>query len=129
MTQTRTAHTCVVNGTTPTNTDTDPFGMNDNKQNTPTESIVTTSTPHTADVAVQGSGVTMTSADTSLAIELFESALVAAGVDAADVGAAYEGPPLFVNSDVFVNTARLHTHALLECSWYDSHQLLVVRAA
>jgi hypothetical protein len=34
----------------------------------------------------------------------------------------YEGPPLFVNSDEFVNTARLHTHALLACSWYDSHQ-------
>jgi hypothetical protein len=31
-------------------------------------------------------------------------------------------PPLFVNSDAFVNIARLHTHVPLECSWYDSHQ-------
>jgi hypothetical protein len=31
------------------------------------------------------------------------------------------GPPLFVNSDTFVNTARLHTHVPLECSWYDSY--------
>jgi hypothetical protein len=34
----------------------------------------------------------------------------------------YVGPPLFVNSDAFVNTARLHTHVPLECSWYDSYQ-------
>jgi hypothetical protein len=34
----------------------------------------------------------------------------------------YEGPPLFVNSDACVNTARLHTHVPLECSWYDSYQ-------
>jgi hypothetical protein len=33
-----------------------------------------------------------------------------------------DGPPLFVNSDAFVNTACLHTHVPLECSWYDSHQ-------
>ena len=31
-------------------------------------------------------------------------------------------PPLFVNSDAFVNTARMHAHVLLECAWYDSHQ-------
>jgi hypothetical protein len=35
---------------------------------------------------------------------------------------AYEGPPLFVNGDVLVNIARLHTHPPLECSWYDSYQ-------
>ena len=34
----------------------------------------------------------------------------------------YGGPPLFVNSDAFVNTAHLHTRVPLECSWYDSHQ-------
>jgi hypothetical protein len=34
----------------------------------------------------------------------------------------YVGPPLFVNSDVFVNIGRLHTHMPLECSWYDSCQ-------
>jgi hypothetical protein len=34
----------------------------------------------------------------------------------------YEGPTLFVNSDAFVNTARLHTDVPLECSWYDSYQ-------
>jgi len=35
----------------------------------------------------------------------------------------YVGPPLFVlNSNAFVNTARLHTHVPLECSWYDSYQ-------
>jgi len=33
----------------------------------------------------------------------------------------YEGPTLFVNSDAFVNTARLHTHVPLERSWYDSY--------
>jgi hypothetical protein len=34
----------------------------------------------------------------------------------------YDGPPLFVNSDAFVNTGRLHTHVPLECSWYDSYK-------
>jgi hypothetical protein len=34
----------------------------------------------------------------------------------------YVGLPLFVNSDAFVNTARLHTHVPLECSWYDSYK-------
>jgi hypothetical protein len=34
----------------------------------------------------------------------------------------YEGPPLFVNSDACVNTARLHTHLPLQCSWYDSYE-------
>jgi hypothetical protein len=29
---------------------------------------------------------------------------------------------LFINSDACVNTARLHTHVPLECSWYDSDQ-------
>jgi hypothetical protein len=33
-----------------------------------------------------------------------------------------DGPLLFVNSNAFVNTARLHTHVPLECSWYDSYQ-------
>jgi hypothetical protein len=35
-----------------------------------------------------------------------------------DLNKEYEGPPLFVNSDAFVNSARLHTHVPLECSWY-----------
>jgi hypothetical protein len=66
----------------------------------------------------------------------------ATAVDVARQGGSpsYEGPTLFVNSmpawtlenddaptpvcnsDAFVNTARLHTHAPLECSWYDSYQ-------
>jgi hypothetical protein len=37
-------------------------------------------------------------------------------------GAGYEDPPLFVNSDVLVNIARLHTHVPHVCSSYDSHQ-------
>jgi hypothetical protein len=33
----------------------------------------------------------------------------------------YEGPPLFVDSDSFVNTAHLHTQRVpLECSWNDA---------
>jgi hypothetical protein len=39
-----------------------------------------------------------------------------------DLNKEYERLPLFVNSDAFVNTARLHTHVPLECSWYDSYQ-------
>jgi hypothetical protein len=34
----------------------------------------------------------------------------------------YEGPTVFVNSDAFVNTARVHTQVPLERSWYDSCQ-------
>jgi hypothetical protein len=44
------------------------------------------------------------------------------GFGAACELAPYEGPTLFVNSDTFVNTARLHTHVPLERSWYGSHQ-------
>jgi hypothetical protein len=33
-----------------------------------------------------------------------------------------DGPPLFVNSNAFMNTARLHTHVPLECSRYNSYQ-------
>jgi hypothetical protein len=33
-----------------------------------------------------------------------------------------DGPTLFVNSDAFMNTAHLHIHVPLECSWYDSYQ-------
>jgi hypothetical protein len=33
-----------------------------------------------------------------------------------------DGPPLFVYSDAFVNTARMHTHVPLQCSWYDSYE-------
>jgi hypothetical protein len=36
--------------------------------------------------------------------------------------AQYEGPPLFVNSDAFVNTTRLHALVPLDCSRYDSYQ-------
>jgi hypothetical protein len=38
----------------------------------------------------------------------------------AAVSLPYVGPPLFVNSDAFVNIARLHAHVPLECWWYDS---------
>jgi hypothetical protein len=31
----------------------------------------------------------------------------------------YEGPPLLVNSDAFVNIARLHTHMPRACQWND----------
>jgi hypothetical protein len=38
------------------------------------------------------------------------------------VMSAYVGPPLFLNGDAFVNTARPHTHMRLACQWNDSYK-------
>jgi hypothetical protein len=39
-----------------------------------------------------------------------------------DSDTCVRGPTPVVNSDVFVNTSRMHTYEPLECSWYDFYQ-------